>query len=175
VDRSSLAGVKAFLRYAEELLRGQSRALWITPQGEMVSNLARPIRFQPGIGHLAARLPAGYVTTIALHYEFWDEKTPEAFVSFSSQPPIRLHAVGFDRRAFVYGLERRLEDQLDTLLELARQRDPTRFQPLLYGQSGISPTYDAIRRLAARLCGERFSPEHSARRTPPWKERKEMQ
>ena len=70
VDRTSLAGAKEFIDYASGLLKRRSRALWITPQGAMLSNHARPIRFQPGIGALAEQLGDFYSVTIAFHYEF---------------------------------------------------------------------------------------------------------
>jgi len=169
VDRTGLTGAKEFLGYCERLLRGRRRALWMTPQGEMVSSRTRPIRFQPGLGHLAERLGSFCVTTIALHYEFWGERLPEAFVSLS--PVVRIEAAegDFDRKAFVHAQEQRLEAQLDTLLALVQRRDATAFQPLLQGRAGVSPTYDSLRALSARGQGARFTAEHGAVVTPPWK------
>ena len=42
----------------------------------------------------------------------------------------------------------------------------------MQGHSGISPVYDAIRSLAARLRGQRFSLEHSDTLSPQWKDGK---
>lgn len=172
VDRTGLQGAKEFLDYAETLLRGQRRALWLTPQGAMLSNATRPLVFQPGLAHLAQRLGRFHLARVALHYEFWDDKLPEAFVSLS---PVDLVEIGadFHRRDFLHTQERLLTAELDTLLAAVRRRDPTEFVPLLRGATGISPTYDLIRRAAARLRGEAFSSDHSALQTPEWKKGRE--
>jgi 1-acyl-sn-glycerol-3-phosphate acyltransferase len=129
-DRTSLAGIKEFLRYAETLLAGKRRALWITAQGEFTSNLVRPIQFQPGIAHIAEQLGDCLITTVAFHYEFWNEPKPEAFVSMS--PLTRLtHTSDFNRRTFLDSLERRMEAQLDALLAAVQKRDASAFHVLL--------------------------------------------
>lgn len=170
VDRTSLQGAREFLDYAERLLQGRRRALLLTPQGAMLSNEARPLVFQPGLAHLAQRLGSFHVVRIALHYEFWDDKLPEAFVAVS---PIESYTAGssFSRRDFLHAQERQMEMELDTLLTLVRLRDPAAFTPLLHGKTGISPTYDLLRSLSARLRGRDFSSEHSAVTTPKWKKR----
>lgn len=137
-DRTSLSGIKEFLRYAETLLQGKRRALWITAQGEFQSNSVRPMEFQPGIAHLADKLGDCLLTTVAFHYEFWNEPKPEAFVSLS--PLTRLTKTpDFNRRAFLASLEQRMEAQLDALLQAVQARDPAAFQTLL--RSG-KPTRD---------------------------------
>ena len=75
VDRFSVPGVRAFLRYTGALLTGD-RSVWITPQGEIVSNWQRPVRFQMGVGHLIRRLPEVAVVPVAVHYEFLEEPRP---------------------------------------------------------------------------------------------------
>jgi hypothetical protein len=172
VDRASLSGAKEFLSYAETLLKGKRRALWVTPQGAMLSNYTRPITFQPGLGYLAAGLQNFHLARVTLHYEFWDERLPEAFVSVAPIEHIQIAGQPFDRKAFVHAQERALEAQLDTLLAAVQARDRAAFHPLLRGQVGISPVYDAMRALGARLRGERFTPEHGEVQTPQWKRKK---
>lgn len=169
VDRSGLEGAKEFLAYSEKLLKNQPRSLWLTPQGEMLSNLRRPIKFQPGIGHLAEKLGDFYFTTIVFHYEFWNEKRPEAFLSLSAVERVHVGA-DFNRREFVRTQERRMERQLDALLQAAQSRDASRFIPLLRGATGISATYDFIRAVGAKLRGQTFRSEHSEINTPQWKQ-----
>src|SRR5579871_6273704 len=171
VDRTRLSGAKEFVDFTERLLRGQHRALWVTPQGEMVSNQRRPIRFQPGLGLLAERLGDFYITTIVLHYAFWNERLPEAFISFSPLTHIQTTGNDFHRKTFLASQERAMEAQLDALLHLVERRDSRAFQPLLRGKSGISPTYDAFRALTARLRGEPFTVEHGDQSTPRWRDR----
>jgi hypothetical protein len=156
------------LNYAVELLAGRSRALWIAPQGEIASNLQRPIRFQSGLGHLAEALGEFYLLGLAIEYEFWTEKQPEAFVSFASVEHVKVEE-GFDRRAFTRRCERSLENHIDRLAAVRAQRDPALFRPLFVGRSGISPVYDAVRSLSARLRGEEFRRAHGEVITPSWK------
>lgn len=56
VERGTREGARAFLVEADALLRGRRRALWMTPQGALVSTDRRPICFQSGLGQLARRL-----------------------------------------------------------------------------------------------------------------------
>lgn len=168
IDRTSLRGAKEFLTYATALLKNQPRALCLTPQGEMVSTEARPVRFQPGLGHLAEALEEFYLLSVAVEFEFWTEKQPELFLSLS---PIRRMRVGADwnRKAFMADCERRLEAQLDSLRALRLRRDPALFRPLVQGRGGISPVYDTVRAVGARLSGKRFLKPHGAVVTEPYR------
>lgn len=172
VDRTTLHGAREFLHYSENLLKGRQRSLWLTPQGAMLSNYARPITFQPGLGYLAAGLEDFYYTRVAFHYEFWDERLPEAFVSIAPIEHIQTRNTHFDRKAFVHAQERALEAQLDTLLQAVQSRNSDAFSLLLRGQVGISPVYDMLRALGARLRGQSFTPEHSQVETPQWRKKK---
>jgi 1-acyl-sn-glycerol-3-phosphate acyltransferase len=150
VDRSSARGARAFLRYSERLLAAPA-AIWLTPQGEIVSNWHRPIRFQAGVAHLVRRVPRVAVIPVAIHYEFLEEPRPEIFVKFG---PPRF----FEREtAPVTVLTRRLEDDLDRELSavqlavLDRAVDP--FSVLLAGATSTSFVYDRVRALRARVTG----------------------
>lgn len=171
VDRSSLAGIKAFLNSTETLLKGRPRSLWLTPQGEMVSNYRRPLRFQPGLAHLARRLERFHLLFCAVHYEFWTERLSEAFIAFSELKTVDTSCQNWRGREFLQAQERRLEELLDTLLEAVAQRDVSVFHPLLKGASGNAAVYDLPRAVWARLCGRRYVGEHGAVPTPKWRER----
>lgn len=171
VDRTSLAGAKEFVRYGTDLLQGKRRSLWVTPQGRMVSNQTRPMTFQPGLSHLAAGLSSFYLARVAFHYEFWNERLPEAFVSVSPIEHFQRTDVKFDRKGFLQTQELALQTQVETLLAAVQVRDATAFHPLLQGRVGISPTYDALRAFGARLRGQSFSPEHGDLVTPQWKQK----
>jgi 1-acyl-sn-glycerol-3-phosphate acyltransferase len=113
VDRSSVAGLRAFLRYTTALLSG-NRCVWITPQGEIVSNWKRPVRFQVGVGHLVRSVGEVAVMPVAVHYEFMEEVRPEIFVRFG--PARRFHAEGESAAEITERLERDLEEALDRTL-----------------------------------------------------------
>ncbi len=166
VDRESLQGGRDFLEYSRRLLEGQSRSLWITAQGAMVSTQERPIRFYSGVARLAQAIGGCHVTTVALDYQFWDEKRPEAFVSFG---PVRWveTGAGFSKRELLGSLEEQMTGQLDALQTAIRSRDAVRFQPLLSGRGGVSPAYDTIRRLGGGLKGEAPPVAHGDVASPP--------
>jgi hypothetical protein len=166
VDRESLRGGREFLQHACELLEGRPRALWITPQGALVSTDVRPVRFYSGVARLARLLGRCHLLTVALQYEFWDDRRPELLVSFgelhcleTGHPP--------DTRSLTRRLEGEMEAQLDHLDRLRRRRDPGLFRELLHRPGGISPTYDRLRAASAVLKGERAPLEHGAVPTPP--------
>ncbi|MCC2667895.1 MAG: 1-acyl-sn-glycerol-3-phosphate acyltransferase [Armatimonadetes bacterium] len=166
VDRETLDGGRDFVCYAQELLEGKDRALWITAQGAMVSPDLRPVRLYSGIGQVARQLDSCHVCTVALDYVFWDEKRPEVLVHFGEPFPVT-GGRGMAVRPLLRDLEQRLETSLDLLAAVRTSRDPSRCQVLLHGRSGISPVYDSIRHSIARLRGQPLEASHGARLTPP--------
>lgn len=166
VDRESLGGARDFLSYGKSLLEGQRRAMWMTAQGAMVSNDARPVRLYSGISRLAHAVGTCSVTTVALDYEFWDEKRPEIFVSFAPVRHVEIADAAQGRR-LLQELSEQLEAQMTELAALRRRRDPSCFQLVLSAPSGVSPIYDRWRRFSARFRGERWEAQHGAVHTPP--------
>jgi 1-acyl-sn-glycerol-3-phosphate acyltransferase len=163
IDRESLRGGREFLQYARRLMQGAPRALWITAQGAMASNDVRPLRLYSGIARLAESLPGCRVATVVLDYEFWDERLPEAFVSFGRVLSVGPRGAG----ALLRELEETMEREMDGLDAVRRRRDSSLFREVLRGAGGISPAYDALRRLRAWSDGKAFEPAHGVLETPP--------
>lgn len=158
VDRFSIAGIRAFLRYTQALLEEQhvgQRAVWITPQGEIVSGWRRPVRFQAGIGALVRRVPGIAVVPIALAYEFFDEPRPEIFVKFG--PPRLFDQAEESAGTITRLLEQDLERELDAIHAALLDRDVRPFSVLLDGRTSMSLVYDPVRRVRAFL-GKRRDP-----------------
>lgn len=150
VDRSSVAGLRAFLRYTTALLSG-NRCVWITPQGEIVSNWKRPVRFQVGVGHLVRSVREVAVLPVAVHYEFMEEARPEVFVRFG---PARRFQAGRETAAGITELlERDLEETLDRTLKDVTERALDGYGVLLEGATSTSLVYDAVRSVRAWLTG----------------------
>ena len=170
VDRTTISGVKEFLAYAQKLMCNRKVAVWVTPQGEIVSNTVRPLVLQPGVGALAASLPGFHLLTVTIHYEFWDEPKPEAFVSFSSVKTMSA-LESRSRKVLLSQIEAQMTSQLDTLMLSVQSRDYADFTPLLIGKSGIAALYDVPRALYAKLSGKEFTSEHSGVNSPRWKEK----
>ena len=157
VDRSSMAGLRTFLRYTTALLSGE-RAVWITPQGEIVSNWKRPVRFQVGVGHLVRAAAEVAVMPVAVHYEFMEEARPEIFIRFG---PARRFQSGRESAAEIaQRLERDLEESLDRVLNDVTQRSLDGYTVLLEGATSTSLVYDTVRSVRAWLTGRQDPARH---------------
>jgi 1-acyl-sn-glycerol-3-phosphate acyltransferase len=165
IEPGTPRGSLSFLRKSLAILSDSESVLWVTAQGEFTDPRERPIRLKPGVGHLAARLSRGIIVPMALEYPFWNDRCPEALVRFGTT--IDVDAAKADGPGeWTARLEQALEETQDRLAAQARLRDPTAFQTLLGGASGVGGVYDLWRRLRARLRGESFHPEHRLS-TPP--------
>jgi chlorobactene lauroyltransferase len=78
--REALKSVK----YAIRLLNDNAkRTLWIFPQGEILPNDARPLRFFNGTARIFRSLSKCSLLSAAFRYEFLGEFKPDIFVKFS--------------------------------------------------------------------------------------------
>jgi 1-acyl-sn-glycerol-3-phosphate acyltransferase len=69
------------LNYAINLLKeNRTRTLWIFPQGKILPNDARPIRFYNGISRIIGNLENCVVSPLAVRYEFLGDYKPDIFV-----------------------------------------------------------------------------------------------
>jgi len=161
-----VAGARRFLRVADELIRRQGTAMWITPEGQFTDPRQRPVRLRPGLGRLARRAArAGQgvaLVPLALEYPFWEEKYPEALLTFGE--PVRTEEVGeglgpegWDRL-----LADRLEEAQERLAGAAAEQDREAFMEMLGGSAGVGGVYDLWARAKAWARGERFEAEHGA-------------
>ena len=159
IDRSTRAGAARFLRTGEAVLSQRDGALWITPQGEFTDVRQRPVRVEPGVGHLARRLDRFAMLPIALEYSFWNERFAEVFVCFGH--PAFVHD-GRTRKAIEWNskFSLALEETEDALAERVQQRNPRLFEPLLKGDAGIGGVYDFWRAAKSRLRGKPWESEH---------------
>jgi 1-acyl-sn-glycerol-3-phosphate acyltransferase len=163
VEPGGIAGARAFLNTAGEILRHEESVLWITPQGRFADPRSRPVRFRSGLGHLAQRAERCALLPIALEYPFWEERFPEALarcgvVTYTSETR------AFDPAAWSKLLEGRLEDAQDALATDSMNRNQNAFDTLLSGRAGVGGAYDLWRSFKAKLRGEAFRAEHGERR-----------
>lgn len=101
--------------YAVKLLKENSqRTLWIFPQGEILPNDARPLKFFNGLAHIIKKTENCGVVPMALRYEFLGKFKPEIFVkigeaeSFSSEN-------SFDKKNLTGNFAEKLAKLLDEL------------------------------------------------------------
>jgi 1-acyl-sn-glycerol-3-phosphate acyltransferase len=68
------------VRYAIELLKEkQNRAVWIFPQGEILPNDTRPLKFYNGLARILEQTGSCFAVPVAMRYEFLDNFNPAAF------------------------------------------------------------------------------------------------
>ena len=161
LDRTSRAGVKAFLQTTRELLSLDDGAVWITAQGRFTDPRQRPADLEAGVGHVARSMDRGVVLPLALEYPFWDERHPEALAAFGD--PIDASVLTGRAGECLATIEDRLMEIQDQLGRAARARDPEPFSTLVGGEVGVGGVYDLWRRVLAALRGERFDVEHRGR------------
>jgi 1-acyl-sn-glycerol-3-phosphate acyltransferase len=160
IDQHSVRGAAEFLRTGTEILSSDRRAVWVTAQGDFADVRQRPLNLRSGVGHLAARVNRGWVLPVALEYTFWTESKPEALVRIG--PPLPLVGEGprMKGKEWTARIEAALTDVLDGLNAETQSRDPAKFTTLLGGTAGVGGVYDAFRRSAALLSGQRFDASH---------------
>jgi 1-acyl-sn-glycerol-3-phosphate acyltransferase len=149
VDRGSMAGIREFLRYSTERLRAGG-ALWITPQGEIAPHWCRPVRFQPGLGHLVRHVPGVAVVPVAVAYEFLEEPRPEILVKMGAA---RVFEHGGEPARITRTLEQALEAELDAVRDAILARDFGPFVTLIAGKTSTSAVYDRVRAARAWITG----------------------
>jgi len=160
VDRESkIKGIKDFLSYSDQILQQPNTAVWLCPQGDLVSNDLRPIRFFPGTAHLIKHLKRCWVLPIALDYEFCQEPQPEAFalagkpIKFELNSSSSIDKLNLD-------LELALTRLMDSLKEKTKGRDFSQFQTLIEGKKGIHKFYDFLTQIRYFIQGKPFHSTH---------------
>ncbi len=162
LERTSGRGALRFLRNSHAIIASSGNALWITPQGQFVDVRERPLRFQDGLGILAASETAAAFVPLAVEYTFWQEPRPEILVSFG-EPSIPATQPGHSGTEWTAMLSQKLEEAQDHLAERACRHQPTDWFPLVSGKSGQPKIYDAWRRLRSKLRSrEAMSKQHAS-------------
>jgi 1-acyl-sn-glycerol-3-phosphate acyltransferase len=159
VDTKSLRGAAEFLRTGLTILSRPDRVFWVTAQGRFTDVRERPLSIQGGVGHLAARLPHGYVVPIAIEYTFWNERTPEALIRVGNPLRVEEHRA-LSGKEWTSLIEESLTVALDELKEEAISRDSSLFIELVKGKTGVGGAYDLWRRLKVWIRGKKFDPAH---------------
>ncbi len=157
VEQGTPRGAAQLLRAASQVFEDASAVLWVTPQGHFTDVRTRPLVFRAGLAALVRRMEHATVLPLAFEYTFWDERLPEALAMLGE--PVRFTGKQRDPGPV---LERALENTQDELAELAAERRPDLFTPVIAGSTGISGVYELWQRGRALLAGKRYEPEHAS-------------
>jgi 1-acyl-sn-glycerol-3-phosphate acyltransferase len=165
IEPGTARGGIVFMRTSLSILAKRDSVLWVTAQGRFADPRERPLRIHPGVGRLASRLSEGIILPLALEYPFWNERKAEALAKFGI--PLFIEP-GQKRSAEEWTtlIERQLQATQDALANKAIGRDPSVFDVLVDGGSGVGGIYDLWRRLRAWVGGNRFRSEHGPARSP---------
>lgn len=159
VTAGTWQGAATFLRVSQAVLRQPKTVLWLTPEGQFRDPRQRPVRFQPGLGHLVRRLDRCLLLPLALEYPFWQERFPEVLLCFGEAVVVK-QAREHSATAWTALLSHRLGATQTRLADAACRRDPQAFTRLLRGRAGVGGTYDLWRAMRARWRGEAFQQAH---------------
>lgn len=157
VEQDTRRGAAQFLLVTRGLLADPDNALWLTPEGHFNDVRTRPVRFRPGIGHVARDSQALFVP-IAMELTFWNEPAPELLLAFG-EPQVVRPGEGTPEELSAR-FEASLEKTLDALAAAAMARNPELFDTIIAGRSGVSPVYDTFRYLKALVTGTRYRAAH---------------
>jgi 1-acyl-sn-glycerol-3-phosphate acyltransferase len=149
VRKHSARGSADFLRVSREVLTQKQSILWVTPQGDFVDALTRPVVLKPGIGHLARDVRPVVLIPMAVEYVFWEDRLPEALIRLG--PEIVPANLG-DRNAAQWTdlLTEQLEHEQNMLRAKAAARVPDGFHALLSHSAHVGGIYDIRMRLSGK-------------------------
>ena len=161
VEQGTRRGAVQFLRTSQSSLSHPNHLLAVTPQSRIADVRERPVRFQSGIGHLAAQVDGALFLPMSTEFVFWEERLPEILVRFGEPIEVnRANDGGRSAEAWSALLEQQLTTNLDALAVEAKRRDPSDFRTIISGGAGQGGIYDLWRALKAKVRGESFVKEH---------------
>ena len=161
VEQRTRRGAIQFLRTAQAVLQSPQHLLAVTPQGRFTDVRQRPVRFEAGLGHLAARVQHALFVPFVVEYVFWEERLPEILVRFGESVEVRReHAAAFEPAYWTKLFEDKLAAAQDALAAESQRRETGDFQRILHGGAGQGGIYDWWRGLRAKLRGKAFNREH---------------
>jgi 1-acyl-sn-glycerol-3-phosphate acyltransferase len=161
VEQHTRRGSVQFLRTAEAVLQSSQALLAITPQGRFMDVRERPVQFEAGLGHLAARVQRALFVPVAAEYVFWEERLPEILVRFGAPVVVRpADPANFGADDWTRRFELELTSTQEALAEESKRRGVNDFQIVLRGGAGQGGIYDAWRSFRAKVRREPFTKEH---------------
>jgi chlorobactene lauroyltransferase len=118
------------ISYAVRILKENSkRTLWIFPQGEILPNDLRPIRFYNGLAKIIEKLGKCSAVALSMRYEFMGEFKPRIFVKID-KPEVIFAAADFDAKKLTEKLANRLTENSDLLKNCVINQNFTDFSTI---------------------------------------------
>jgi 1-acyl-sn-glycerol-3-phosphate acyltransferase len=103
------------LKYAINLLEeNKNRTLWIFPQGKILPNDIRPIKFYNGLARIIEKTKSCVVSSLAIRYEFLGAYKPDVFIKIGQTEIFGARDVS-NSKELTAKLEKNLTELLDEL------------------------------------------------------------
>jgi len=102
------------LKYTATLLHGHAdRCAVIFPQGDMIRSTERPIHIKPGAAQIARLVKQVTILPVAIHYDHFRTKLPEAFIRIGE--PLNFREGLPPTRILTETIRQRMEQELDMM------------------------------------------------------------
>lgn len=124
------------LNYAADLIRDSNKALWIFPQGEIISNEKLPLIFYNGVSYLIEKLKRVILISTHLEYRFTSEQRPEIYVNFFDKTVFE-NTVNINRKDFSACLVKKFEKEINIFKDLFLSKDLNDYKTILKGKISI--------------------------------------
>ena len=142
VDRESKIDAYRSFKYAANLLKSGSNVLWIYPQGTMLPNDLRPLKFENGLAKLISEVGNVNVIPLVYNYEFLKEQRPEAFIKIL---PALNSVKNIDASSYTEYLENYITYELDKQKHDIMYRNISSYKIMLHGKGSSSKILDRQR------------------------------
>ncbi len=139
VDRNNSTEAVRSINYAVELLGNSKKYLWIFPQGEMLPQDLRPLKFYSGITKITDKLNGVNLVPVCLRYEFLMEQRPEVFIKIGKPDII----TGSADKTLTETLSLILTKELDELRDMVINNSG-KFKTIFRGRSSRNKTIGKI-------------------------------
>jgi chlorobactene lauroyltransferase len=142
VDRNSPQSAMESIDYAAQLLKNSNWLLWIFPQGVLLPNDTRPLRFYTGVSAIVEKLGCVNLIPFAMKYEYMMEQRAEIFLQLGKAEKIEEPVK--DKKEFTSGLQNNLTMELESLRSKITANDLESFQTIFYGKDSRNKTIDKL-------------------------------
>lgn len=114
VDEKDPFAIGRAMKYTASLLHEHpDRCVVVFPQGDMIRSIERPIEIKQGTAQIARLIKNVTILPVALHYDHFRNKLPEAFVRIGE--PINFRGNIPPTRILTETIQQRMEQELDML------------------------------------------------------------
>lgn len=142
VDRNSPQNAMESIDYVAKLLKDSKRLLWIFPQGVLLPNDTRPLKFFTGVSSIVEKLGCVNLIPLAMKYEFLMEQRAEIFLQIGK--PERTKEPVKDKKEFTLNLQNNLTTEVDSLKSKITANDLDSFKTIFHGKDSRNKTIDKL-------------------------------